>query len=72
MRELHHQSLAAGVSFLPGSACYVGEMDTPSLRICFTVTNVELLCEGLRVLCQVIDRVTPGQGGTVADRLPLI
>lgn len=72
MRELHRQSLAAGVSFLPGSACYAGETDTSSLRICFTVTSIELLCEGLRVLCGVIDRITPGQGGAVADRLPLI
>ncbi|RAJ03327.1 DNA-binding transcriptional MocR family regulator [Paenibacillus pabuli] len=72
MRELHRQSLAAGVSFLPGSACYVGETDTASLRICFTVTNQELLCEGLRVLCRVIKNITPQQGGATADRLPLI
>ncbi|MBM6385761.1 MAG: PLP-dependent aminotransferase family protein [Paenibacillus sp.] len=72
MRELHRQSLAAGVSFLPGSACYVGETDTASLRICFTVTDLKGLCEGLRVLCGVIQRVMPRQGGTAADRLPLI
>lgn len=71
MRELHRQSLIAGVSFLPGSACYV-ETDTASLRICFTVTDQERLCEGLRVLCRVIEAVRPQQGGTTADRLPLI
>lgn len=72
MHELHRQSLAAGVSFLPGSACYVAESDTTSLRICFTVTSSEELKQGLRILCTVIERVSSQQAGATADRLPLI
>ncbi|WP_338540200.1 PLP-dependent aminotransferase family protein [Paenibacillus tundrae] len=72
MRELHRHALAAGVSFLPGSACYVREPDTSNLRICFTVTDMERLCEGLRVLCNVIANEAPLKGGAAADRLPLI
>jgi DNA-binding transcriptional MocR family regulator len=72
MHELHRQSLAAGVSFLPGSACYVAESDTTSLRICFTVTSSEALKQGLRILCTVIEKVSSKQSGATADRLPLI
>lgn len=72
MHELHRQSLAAGVSFLPGSACYVAESDTSNLRICFTVTTAEALEQGLRTLCDVIEKVSFQQAGTAADRLPLI
>jgi len=72
IHELHRQSLAAGVSFLPGSACYVAESDTSSLRICFTVTSVEALTQGLRILCTVIESVSSQQAGATADRLPLI
>ncbi|PZT53917.1 PLP-dependent aminotransferase family protein [Paenibacillus silvae] len=72
IHELHRQSLAAGVSFLPGSACFVGESDTSSLRICFTVTSEEALRQGLITLCDVIERYTSQQAGSAADRLPLI
>ncbi|MDT0124046.1 PLP-dependent aminotransferase family protein [Paenibacillus sp. RRE4] len=72
MHELHRQSLAAGVSFLPGSACYVAESDTTSLRICFTVTSSEALKKGLQILCAVIERVSSKHAGATADRLPLI
>ncbi|CAH1209139.1 Histidinol-phosphate aminotransferase [Paenibacillus sp. JJ-223] len=72
MHELHRKAHAAGVSFLPGSACYAGEMDDASLRICFTVTGPEPLREGLRILCEAIRAMLPHGGRTTADRLPLI
>jgi DNA-binding transcriptional MocR family regulator len=72
MHELHRQSLAAGVSFLPGSACFVGESDTSSLRICFTVTSEESLRQGLITLCSVFEKFNSHQAGAAADRLPLI
>ena len=53
-RELLGEAIAAGVSFVPGTAFYADGGGDHAMRLNFTSTPLEQISKGIRILCGLV------------------
>ncbi|MBC9784126.1 PLP-dependent aminotransferase family protein [Heliobacterium chlorum] len=60
-RDLLHEAIKSGVSFVPGSAFYTTPVGDQEFRLCFTTHPEEVLQEGARRLGDTLRRMASGK-----------